>query len=199
MADSAQWYTPPQFRLLDEDAAEIFTSSISWSFREISDNAKVGLSWRLGDGAWSEAEVIKATSTAYEARIKMPFDPAMAYFEMNYTGPVTTTVARSSRSEVVAVEQAHTHEQSARLQYMIHTTEHGKHKSGTIETVDLGKLFGYFVGVVKKPPQSEIYLIDLQSRAMASREIAGVRAVALGSRVMMKSQAARLWQSLETG
>ncbi len=80
------WYSAPQIDVTPSTSADGQGASarLTWTFRELAEGATVGLSYRVDDGSWQEADVRRA-GAAYEAVIPLPSQPQTPIFDFHFT------------------------------------------------------------------------------------------------------------------
>ncbi|MGE5589131.1 MAG: hypothetical protein ACM3ZA_00670 [Bacillota bacterium] len=136
MQAADRWYSPPRFEVLDAGGSCTETRArLTWTFRELGEDAQVGLSYRLGSSAWQEAAVTRATGTTYQADLNVPVNADTAGFSIGLQ-------QGSKNSSMSAPEGPAT--PAAVLEYVVHVTDQGSRRSGDPERVDVGKLAGFF-------------------------------------------------------
>jgi len=135
MALATEWYSRPEFQVLavpGEPGQGLV--KLSWSFRDLPHDAKVGLSYRLASGDWQEAEVTRVGEALYEAELLVATGLRHPVWGIAYS----SDTAPGSKSPSVVAESSHS--SAVLLDYIIHSTEDGRQKSGRTESIDLSKL-----------------------------------------------------------
>jgi hypothetical protein len=157
LVEEEQWYSRPRLEVLgaNQSCTEVRVR-LTWSFRELSEEAEVGLSYRTGAGKeWSEADVTAESDTTYAAEVELPLGDVSWTWELQSKG--------DSKSEAsTRMEEA----QSPRpeLEYVVYTVEDGKKRSGGTERMNIGKLAGQFRVSIHELQQNRRFSVTVQKQ-----------------------------------
>ncbi|MFW5897202.1 MAG: hypothetical protein ACOCVQ_03855 [Bacillota bacterium] len=154
-----QWYDRPNVQLeTGEDGDDRL--QVSWTFRELSERAEVGVHYRFDDSdPWREASVQRGPGLHCRAAIPLP-DDLEPTLEINYERPSTS----EGTSLPMRVEAGGTFSSPPRVEYLITATDGEWQKSGDREHADLRKAAGHFVATIREMERARSYSVQLDER-----------------------------------
>jgi len=158
MEQEAAWYDPPLIEVDRDDRETPGTIHVSWSFRELSRGAEVGLHYRMyGEEGWRKAPVAAESALSFSARIPLP-EPLEPVLEIEYRG-LQDEHWRSSR-----IQGTSTREGELRMEYVISATDEVGHRSGGREHLSLGRWATILLGSIVEVDPHRRFNVTLVDR-----------------------------------
>lgn len=150
-----RWYSPPSLELGTNTETGKPNTKLIWTFGQLSRDACVGLSYRIGDTEWKEVEAVRLSGNMYEAAIELSDSDLK---------PVISTSFSSDKpqSAALAVESGFG---PSYLEYVIHADDAGQLRSGEPEFSDISKVAPCFVANVTltaRPKQNHRYTVAVR-------------------------------------
>ena len=155
MQEESAWYSHPGMEVTGFSADGMQADMrVTWTFRELEQDARVSLAYRVGGGQWQQAEVDQVSGSSFMASFPIPTSSEDPPFHLSFA----PAAQGRSTSEASGSSGAH------RLEYVISASHGDVERAGDIHVEDIAKFTGYFVGEVSEETQGLEYTISVYQR-----------------------------------
>ncbi len=156
MQQEAAWYSHPRIEIERGETGAPDALAVSWSFRELSRDAEVGVHYRIHpEEQWREATVRPQAPLSFSARMPLP-EALVPTMEIRYERAPEQDDSRSVRVEAMS-----THEGSLRVEYVISASDGQEARSGGRENVDIGHWASLLMGSIVEVDRNRLFNVTL--------------------------------------